>query len=162
MRFYMKQKFMSIRQNFDIYNEQGDVVYQVRGKFPILRRKLSIIEPHHHQVLAEVNQALTLFFARVSVKVGGRPVAKIQQKLSFFGNKFGVTGLGWTVEGVSWLTGCAIYDKHHHPVARIQAKVLAWSDTFEIEILDETVNPVLVLAVALAIDLANDRRQKSN
>lgn len=160
MRYYMKQHFMSIRQNFDIYNEQGEVVYQVRGKFPILRRKLSIVDPNSHKVLAEVVQGLTLFFARVSVKVGGKTITKIQQKLSFFGNKFALTGTGWTVEGVSWLKGCTIYNQHHQPVARIQAKVLAWSDTFEIEVIDETVNPALVLAVALAIDLANDRKQK--
>lgn len=33
---------------------------------------------------------------------------------------------------------------------------MTWSDTFEIEIYDETIHPVLVLAVVLGIDTVRD------
>ena len=42
MKFYMEQHFMSIRQNFEIYDEAGNVVYQVRGRMPWLRRQMTI------------------------------------------------------------------------------------------------------------------------
>ncbi len=40
----VKQHFMSIRQNFEIYMKQGNVVYQVRRRMPWLRRQITILD----------------------------------------------------------------------------------------------------------------------
>ena len=65
-------------------------------------------------------------------------------------------GLGWTVDGISWLKGCSLYDADGEIIATIRSKIMTWSDTFEIEIYDETIHPVLVLAVVLGIDTVRD------
>ena len=115
MKFYMKQHFMSIRQNFEIYDQAGDVVFQVRGRMPWLRRQMTILDAKSGTELATVTQAMwQLFFQRLTISIGGQAVATIR------------------------------------------SKIMTWSDTFEIEIYDETIHPVLVLAVVLGIDTVRD------
>ena len=54
MKFYMEQHFMSIRQNFEIYDEAGNVVYQVRGRMPWFRRQMTILDAKTGTALATV------------------------------------------------------------------------------------------------------------
>ena len=60
------------------------------------------------------------------------------------------------MDGISWLKGCSRYDADGEIIATIRSKIMTWSDTFEIEIYDETIHPVLVLAVVLGIDTVRD------
>ena len=96
------------------------------------------------------------FFQRLTISIEGQTVATIQERFSFFGTRLSIQGLGWTVDGISWLKGCSLYDADGEIIATIRSKIMTWSDTFEIEIYDETIHPVLVLAVVLGIDTVRD------
>ncbi len=110
---------------------------------------MTILDAKSGTELATVTQAMwRFFFQRLTISIEGQTVATIQERFSFFGTRLRIQGLGWTVDGISWLKSCSLYDADGE-YCTIRSKIMTWSDTFEIEIYDETIHPVLVLAVVL-------------
>lgn len=156
MRLYMKQKLMSLKGDFEIYDENQYPVYHVEGKMFSVGRKLWIYDSQSHEELAYIEQKVMTLLARMDVYVKDAHVASIVKKISFFKPKYEVEGLDWTIQGDIFAYDYQILDRDGYLIADIQKKYLAWSDTFEFNILEEDVDPIMVIAIILAIDAVMD------
>ncbi|MCR8969565.1 LURP-one-related/scramblase family protein [Facklamia sp. 7083-14-GEN3] len=156
MKFYMKQKVFSLKQDFDIYNDKQEPVYRVDSKLISFGRKAKILDLQSGEALCEVNQKVFSLFPTVDVTQNGKFVSRIRKKFSFFKPKYVIEGMNWVVDGSILQHDYTIFDNQGKEIASIKKKFLSWSDTFEFEIINETVDEVLILATILAIDLAMD------
>lgn len=156
MRLYMKQKLMSLKGDFDIYDEDQQPVYHVEGKMFSVGRKLWVYDSHNHEELAYIEQKVMTLLPKMEVYVKGDYVASIVKKLSFFKPKYEVEGLNWSIEGDIFSYDYQILDPEGYLIAQIQKKYFSWSDTFEFNILEDDVDPVMVIAIILAIDAVMD------
>ncbi|MGX7108916.1 LURP-one-related/scramblase family protein [Facklamia miroungae] len=156
MQLYMKQKMWSFKQDFDIYDENQRPVYRVDSKLISFGRKTKILDVQSGQVLCEVNQKVFSLFPTVDVIQEGEFFCRIRKQFTFFKPKYSVQGVDWVVDGSIFEHDYTIWDSNGDKIARIKKKFLAWSDTFEMDIKNEEVDTVLILATILAIDLAMD------
>ncbi|MGF3073006.1 LURP-one-related/scramblase family protein [Facklamia sp. P13069] len=156
MKLYMKQKMWSFKQDFDIYDQNKSPIYRVDSKLISIGRKTKILDVQSGKILCEVNQKVLSLLPTVDVIQEGKFFCRIHKKFTFFKPQYVVKGVDWVVDGSIFQHDYMIKDSKRQPIARIKKKILSWSDTFEMDILAESVDTVLVLATILAIDLAMD------
>ncbi|MGY0837587.1 LURP-one-related/scramblase family protein [Aerococcus urinaeequi] len=159
MKLYMKQKVFSLKQDFNIYDHNQTPLFRVSGKLFSLGRQLRIYDALTDEELAYVKETPFRLLTQLKIYRDNDYVATIQQKLTFFKTKMAIQDLGWTIEGDFLDWRYVIKDAHHQTIAEVEAKLLSWSDTFEITIDDTEVDPIIVLAIILAIDTIRDKQQ---
>lgn len=156
MKLYMKQKMFSLRGDFDIYDENQVSVYKVEGKLMALARQLRLLDSETGEELAFVKQQLFALMPRMHVFFQGEQIATISKKFTFLKPSYEISEIGWSIEGNYWAHDYTIYDVRGQVVADLNKKMFSWSDTFEINIVQDDIDPAMVVAVVLAIDAAMD------
>lgn len=159
MKLYMKQKVFSLKQDFNIYDHNQTPLFRISGKLFSLGRQLRIYDTLTDEELAYVKETPFRLLTQLKIYRDNDYVATIQQKLTFFKTKMAIQDLGWTIEGDFLDWHYVIKDADHQTIAEVEAKLLSWSDTFEITIDDTEVDPIVVLAIILAIDTIRDKQQ---
>lgn len=160
MKFYMKQKMFSLSQRFDIFNEAGESVFYVENELLSLGRKMHVYETKTDQEVAFIQQKLLVWLPRFEVYVEGDHISTIKKELTFLKPKYTISGLDWNIQG-NWLEyDYQIYTKDNREVASIGKKWFSFTDSFEFDIKDDSVNPIAVISVILAIDAVMDSRER--
>lgn len=161
MKLYMKQKMFSLRGDFAIYDANQVSVYKVEGKLMALARQLRLLDSATGEELALVKQQLFSLMPRMHVFFQDEQIATISKKFTFLKPSYEISEIGWSIEGDYWAHDYTIYDANGQVVADLNKKMFSWSDTFEINIVQEDIEPAMVVAVVLAIDAAMDASNNS-
>lgn len=149
MKLYIKQKIMSLNDSFSIYNEQGEEVYRVEGKLLSLGKKFHVYDNSGREVLY-IEQELLSLLAKYNIFIGDQLAAVVNQKLSLLKPKYSIEGLDWQIKG-DYLAHNYTIREDDRAIAVISKAFLAWSDTYEIDILDNDYADVL-LGIVIVID----------
>lgn len=153
MKLYLKQKFFSWKDRAWVKDETGADRYFIEGKVLSIGKKLWIMTPQGEQV-AFVRQKVPTLMPRFIVEIGGREVAQIVKKFTFFKPQYAIEGLGWTVQGEFMAHDYTVFSADR-PIITIHKKWMSWGDAFEVDIAGGT-DEVLALSVVLAIDAVMD------
>ena len=156
MQLYMNQKVFSWKDKFSIMDSTGQDKYYVEGKAISLGKKLRVYDAEGNE-LAFVNQKLVSLMPKFTVEIDGEEVAVIKKKVSVLKPKYFIEGPGWEVQGDFFSHDYQIVEGEKLIVS-IHKQWMAWGDTFELDIPDES-NEVLAMAVVLAIDAVMDDQQ---
>lgn len=165
-RYKIRQKMLSIGDDFWIENQNGERVYKVDGKALRLRETL-IFEDMAGNKLAKIQERLLAFKDTMAIEdADGDQMAVIKKGL--------IAPLGdhWTVSvkgGPDLDVQGNILD-HEYSISERRRKVAevskAWfslTDTYGVEI-DAGQNDILILAIAVAIDMMshgdNEKKRK--
>lgn len=148
MRLYFKQRFFSWLDSYDIYDEDGNIVFTVEGKLS-WGHCLHINDAEGQHIGALQEKVLTLL-PKFEIYIGDTYMGCIKKEFSFFRPQFTIECNGWEVEG-EWLEwDYAIYDGERQ-VAVISKELFHFTDTYVIDVA-EPGDVLGVLLVALAID----------
>jgi uncharacterized protein YxjI len=157
-RYKMRQRLISIGEDFVIEDERGQAVYKVDGK--VLRiRETFVIEDMAGREVATIREKKLAIRDSMKILRDGKTVATVKKALfSPFGDRFGVH-----VEGGDDLQVKGNLLDHDYQVRRggkkvaeVSKKWFAFSDTYGIDIA-EGEDDALILAVAVALDeMAHD------
>lgn len=159
MKLYMKQKVFSLKQDFDIVDEHQKAVYTVEGKLMAIRRQLKIHDSQTGEELAMVKQELVAFTPTMHIYYKDERIATIRKKITFFRPSYVIDVLGWQIEGDYFAHDYNVLNQQGDIIADISKQFFSWSDTFELNIKEDDIDPVVVVAVVLAIDLAMDAQK---
>ena len=157
-RYTMRQRLVSIGEDFDITDEHGNPAYRVDGKVMRLRDTFVIEDPRGREV-ATIREKKLALRESMNILRGGTTIATIRKaRFAPFRHKF-------AIEVVGGQDMVAQGDVLHHEydirrggeaVTRVSKHRFAMSDTYGIEIVPGE-DEGLVLAVAVAIDeMAHD------
>lgn len=158
MKLYIKQQVFSWKDKFNVKDEQGNDIYYVEGEIAFTH-KLHIFNMDNEEV-AFVRQEFFALLHKYYVEIDGEEVAEIQRKLSLFTPKYEINGLGWSIEGELFEHDYTILDENGGVIAEISKEWFTWGDSYELDIAD-SVDPVIVLAVVIAIDAVLADQQTS-
>lgn len=100
MRLLFKQRFFSWFDSYDIFDEDGNTVYVVKGELSWGHR-LQIHDAMGNPV-GRVQERILTFLPKFELYVEGRLAGEIVKEFSLFRPKFQLDCNGWTIEGDFW------------------------------------------------------------
>jgi uncharacterized protein YxjI len=162
-RYKIRQKLLSIGDDFWIENQEGDRVFKVDGKALRLRKTL-IFEDIKGNKLAKIQERLLAIKDTMVVEdADGNQLAVIKKGLiAPLGDHWSVNvrgGPDLDVQGNILDHEYSIHERRQK-IAEVSKKWLSLTDTYGVEV-DEGQNDILILAIAIAIDMmAHDDDEK--
>lgn len=154
-RYKIRQKMLSIGDDFWIENQEGERVFKVDGKALRLRKTL-IFEDMKGTKLARIQERLLSIKDTMVVEdADGNQLAVVKKGLiAPLGDHWAVNvrgGPDLDVQGNILDHEYSIMEKRRK-IAEVSKKWLSLTDTYGVEI-DEEENDILILAIAIAIDM---------
>jgi len=154
MRYVMRQKLLSLADNFTIKNEQEQDVFLVKGKFFSFGDKLSFQDLAGNE-LVFIEQRLLNWSPTYELWKGKDLLAVVKRELfSFIHHRFTVDVPGpddLEAEG-DFLDHEYTIARGDHVVATVSKRWFSWTDTYGIETVDGA-DDVLILATAVVVDM---------
>ena len=149
MRLWFKQRFFSWFDSYDIYDEEGNVVYTVEGQLA-WGHCLHVLDAEGNHI-GTVQEKIFTLLPKFEMYVGEEYVGCIQKEFTFFFPRYDIDCNGWQVDGdfMEWeytvKTGCGWL------VASISKQLWNWTDTYTIDVADPR-DALCALMLVLAID----------
>ncbi len=153
MRYVVRQKILSFNDDYIICDEDCIPRFKVVGSFFTIGDKLQLIDLDTGKVV-HIRQKLFKLFAEYHFAVDGKLEAIFKRKFKILGTKFRIS----TASGDEFVTkgGILNYDfsirKGNTEVCKISKKILALSDSYNVEIHVPKTDHVLVMAICIVID----------
>lgn len=148
LKLLFKQRIFSWLDSYDIYDEQGKVVYTVEGKLSWGHRL--VIYNTLHEVVGELKEEVITWLAKFHMLVSGIEIGMITKEFSVFKPKFHLSCNDWTIVGdfMEWN-----YDvvSEQRPIMHVSKELLHLSDTYVLDI-EEASDALYCLMIVLAID----------
>lgn len=149
-RFLIRQKVFAFGgEKFDVTDEAERPVYRVEGSFMRLPKSFTITDMEGCEV-ARIEKKTFSWMPHFSVLVGGAEVACIDREFSLFRPKYRIDAQGLLIRG-DWFDLNFAVVRDGETVAEISKRWLSWGDTYEVAVLDDALD-VVVLALVVAID----------
>jgi uncharacterized protein YxjI len=135
--------------SYDIYDEQGAVVYTVKSQLS-WGHCLKIHDAYGNEV-GTVKERVLTFMPKFEVYLGEQYLGCIEKELTFFKPKYDISYNGWHIDGNLWEWDYEITDQMGSTVAVISKELFHLSDTYVIDVCDPE-DALTVLMFVLAID----------
>lgn len=132
MKLLFKQRFLSLLDSYDVYDEDGTTVFQVEGQFA-LGHKCVVYDARGNE-LGTVKQVLLTFLPRFDIYVGDELKGTISKELSIFKPKYDIDFNGWYIEGDFFEWDYSIFDANGNCIATISKELLKLTDTYSIDV----------------------------
>ena len=149
MKLIFRQRLLSLLDSYDIYNEAGQTVYTVKGRFA-LGHCLVIYDAQRREV-GTVRQRLLTLLPKFEMYLGERYVGCISRELTLFTPKYHIDCNGWQVEGNFFEWDYAIRNANGCQIAAVSKQLFNWTDTYVIEV-ENPADALCALMLVLAID----------
>ncbi|MEG2364818.1 MAG: hypothetical protein RR904_05780 [Bacilli bacterium] len=159
MRYYMKSKFLKIKEDFWIKNEYDEEAYFVDNKFLTFGLQFDISKKD--RVLYSVKEKLLTFMSNYEVLEHGNVVAQVNQKISFLKDRLNVSCKygELNVKGDYFDYNYGIY-QGIKLIAKVKKEMFSFTDNYYIDVDFEDEAFVLVLVVI--IDNIIDKQKNNN
>ena len=154
MKLYIKQKVFSFRDRFTVKDESGRDVFAIKGEILSLGKVLHI-QDMQENVLLTIRQKLFTFLPRFEIERNGMTIATIAKQFSFFKPSYVIEGTPFSVEGDFFDHDYEI-KRDGVNVAHIYKEWFTWGDSFVVNIYNNNVDALLLLAVSIVIDCVMD------
>jgi len=149
MKLLFKQRLFSWFDSYDIYDENGNTVYVVKGELS-WGHLLRIYDARGNEV-GSVKEKIFTFLPKFEMYLGERYVGCISKEFTFFRPKFNIDFNGWQVDGDWFEWDYDIVDYHNRSVARVSKEIWKWTDTYVIDVHNSS-DAIYALMLVLAID----------
>ena len=156
MKLLFKQRLFSWLDSYDVFNENGDTVFTVKGQLA-WGHCLKIFDSMGRE-LGTVKERIFSFLPRFEMYLGEEFVGCISREFSFFRPRYNIECNGWQVEGDLFEWEYQVVDSAGQCIADISKELFNWTDTYSIDVYDSK-DALNVLMLVLAIDAEKCSRE---
>ena len=149
MKMYFKQRLFSWFDSYDIYDEQGNTLFVVKGQLS-WGHCLKIFDAYGNEV-GTVKEQIFTFLPKFEVYLGDRYLGCISKELSFFTPRYDIDYNGWHIDGSFLEWDYEITDAGEAMVASISKELFHMTDQYVIDVPNER-DALNALMFVLAID----------
>ena len=156
MKLRIKQRIFSWGDSYDVYDEYGDALYEVRSALFSLGHQIHVYDKQAdegHDEVGFIRQKLFTLMPTFEIEIGGHVVGTVRKKFTLLRQNYEVDYRGWDVEGdfLGWdyqvLQGS-------QEILSITKEIWNWSDTYTLTFRNPA-DEIPGLLLVLAIDAAN-------
>ncbi|MGT2847024.1 LURP-one-related/scramblase family protein [Streptococcus massiliensis] len=148
--YHVKQKLRFGGERFEIYDAADQLAYQAAGSFMQIPKAFTVSRADGQQIASIQKEVLT-FLPRFEVTLVNGSSFWIKKKLTFLRDRYELTNFDLTVEGNFWDLDFRLLDNRGNLVAEISKELFHLSSHYNISILDENYED-LVISLVIAID----------
>lgn len=149
MKLRFKQRMFSWFDSYDIYNEDGETIYVVKGQLS-WGHCLKIFASNG-QELGTVKERVLTWLPKFELYVGKQYIGCISKELSFLKPRYHIDCNGWQIEGNFMEWDYNIFDSAGQKVAEVSKELFHWTDVYMIDIKNPE-DALYALMLVLAID----------
>ena len=153
MQLRIKQRVFSWSDTYDIYDEDGNARYFVKGELFSLGHQIHVYEKKSGREVGSIHQKILSLLPRFDIVIEGRTVGTIKREFTLFRPKYHVDFRGWEVEG-DFLQWDYIAYQGEREVLSVTKEWLSWGDTYTLRFANSA-DEICGLLLVLAIDAAN-------
>lgn len=153
MALLIRERIFSWTEEYDVYDENQNVLYTVKGEFFALGHKIHIYDKSGQEV-AYIHEKVWSFLKKFEIYLDGEKRGTLKEKFSWFHPKYEVDFLNCKVEGDIFDWNYQMF-RNGAPMAMIQRKVFSWANVFYLSYPDPK-DELAVLTLAIAIDAAHN------
>jgi len=146
---------MTLASQYDINDENGNLVFAVKGKFFSWGDNLSFQKADGTEI-AQIRQKLLSFMPKYEIYFGSKHFATIVREFSWFKKKFTLDVPGpndYTIHGDFWNYEYE-FERKNQIVATVSRKYWSWTDTYGVDIADGE-DDISILAAVTVVSLCN-------
>ena len=149
MKLRFKQRFFSWFDSYDIYNENGETAYTVKGQLA-WGHLLKIYDAQGYEV-GTVKQKVLTWLPKFELYRGSQYMGCISKEFTLFSHKYDIDYNGWHIDGDWPGWDYSVIDSTGRIVAQISKELWNWTDTYVIDV-HEPSDALCALMLVLAID----------
>lgn len=149
MKLLFKQRLFSWFDSYDIYDEEGNTVFVVKGQLSWGHRLNIFNSVGEH--IATVKEVMLTFLPRFELYIGEQYAGCITKEFSLFKPRYNIDCNGWSIDGNFLEWDYRILGADGQMTALITKEVFNWTDTYSIEVANPE-DGLMALMVVLAID----------
>ncbi len=153
MQLYIKQRVFSWSDTYDVFDENGEPRYYVRGKVFSLGHQIHVYDKHSGKEVGSIHQQLLTLLPKFEIVIDGKVVGTISREFSFLRPRYHVDFQNWEVEG-DFLGWDYTARRGDIVVLTVTKELFTWGDTYVLRY-DNPANEIPGLLLTLAIDAAN-------
>lgn len=158
-QLYIKQKVFSLSGKFTVKDQQENDIYYVEGSFLQIPKTFTILNTTRDEV-ALITKKVFSFLPVFFVEINGKEPIMIKKEFSFFKPRYTIDAAGIEVQGNWWDMDFQLM-QHGEIIGSVSKKWFTWGDSYEVQILDEAMEAVII-ALVVAIDCVKaDQRAAS-
>lgn len=153
MRFLVRERMFAIGDDYWIEDESGRKVFLVDGKAMRLRQTFEL-KDQQGRVLVDIREKMLSLRDTMLIERNGEPLARVKRKrLSLLRNHYRVSLVDGTELDVSGkiLDREFAIDYDGELLAQISRRWLTVRDTYGVDVVREDMDPSLVIAVAICV-----------
>ncbi|MBQ4095223.1 MAG: LURP-one-related family protein [Oscillospiraceae bacterium] len=149
MRLTFKERLFTWFDSYDIYDEDGNVMFEVKGELS-WGHLLRVYDSHGREVGC-VQEKILSFLPKFEIFRGNDYAGCIKKEFTFFRPSFDIDYRGWYVQGDFFEWDYTILNSANKKVATVYKELLHLTDTYIIDVRDSR-DVLDVLMLVLAID----------
>lgn len=149
MRMYFKQRLFSWFDSYDIYDEQGNTLYVVKGQLA-WGHCLKIFDTYGNEV-GTVKERVLTFLPKFEVYLGNQYLGCISKEFTFFKPKYDIDYNGWHIDGSVMEWEYEMTNAMGYMVASVSKELFHLTDQYVIDVPNQQ-DALIVLMFVLAID----------
>ena len=149
MKLLFRQRIFSWLDSYDIYNENGDNLFVVKGQLS-WGHSLKIYDAFGREV-GKVKEKIVTLLPKFELSADGRHLGSVKKNISLFSPSYSLDFLGWKAKGNIFEWDYTIRDRNRNRIASISKELLNLTDTYVLDVADPA-DALYVLMFVLAVD----------
>lgn len=163
MKFHVKERAWTLREEFIVRDQGGQPVFKVKGKFFHIGDNLRVIDLASHEEVAHIKQKLLHVTPHYEIYQDGAAWASLHEKLlHLFGERFKIkleNGEVYHIEGNIWNWDFTVSNERGDLLAEISKRISLFEDSYGVDIA-QGVNVPLMIALDIAIEMIREHESE--
>lgn len=156
MKFHIKERAWTLREEFIVRDQGGQPAFKIQGKFFHIGDNLLVIDLGSHTEVAHIKQKVIALTPHYEIYQNGAHWASLHEKLlHLFGDRFKIhleNGEIYHIQGNIWNWDFTVSNERGDLLAQISKQISLFKDSYGVDIA-QNANVPLIIALAIAIEM---------